>query len=105
MTGKEYQSLAMRTADEQARNLNVVGLGITGEAGEVSDLIKKHLYHGHDMDYYELVKELGDVMWYVALGCEVAGVDMDYVMQVNIQKLKERYPEGFSSERSINREN
>lgn len=105
MTGTEYQSLAMRTADEQARNLNVVGLGITGEAGEVADLIKKHLYHGHDMDYYELVKELGDVMWYVALGCEVAGVDIDYVMQVNIQKLKERYPEGFSSERSINREN
>lgn len=105
MKGTEYQSLAMRTADEQTRNLNVVGLGITGEAGEVADLIKKHLYHGHDMDYYELVKELGDVLWYVALGCEVAGVDMDYVMQVNIQKLKNRYPDGFNSERSIHREN
>jgi len=78
-------------------------LGITGEAGEVADMIKKHVFHGHDLDTDALVKEIGDVCWYVALLCTAIGVDLASVMEKNIKKLKTRYPEGFSEEASINR--
>lgn len=100
----QYQELAMRTANPECTNLSNVGLGITGEAGEVADLIKKHLHHGHELDREKMIKELGDVCWYVALGCTVLGIDMSSVMERNIEKLKKRYPDGFDSNKSINRE-
>ena len=78
-------------------------LGLTGEAGEVSDIIKKHVFHGHDLDTDELIKELGDCAWYIALICTALGVSLDTVLERNIEKLKKRYPEGFSSSASINR--
>jgi len=78
-------------------------LGITGEAGEVADMIKKHVFHGHGLDMDALVKEIGDVCWYVALLCTAIGVDLKSVMEKNIEKLTTRYPEGFSEEASINR--
>lgn len=99
-----YQELAMRTANPEHINLSNVGLGIAGEAGEVADLIKKHLHHNHELDREELIKELGDVCWYVALGCTALGIEMAEVMQRNIEKLKKRYPDGFDSNKSINRE-
>ena len=99
----EYQKLAERTVNKEGRTLENAGLGLTGEAGEVADIIKKYLFHGHDLDTAELIKELGDVMWYVALACTVLEVPMEEVMKRNIDKLKRRYPEGFSSDLSINR--
>lgn len=78
-------------------------LGITGEAGEVADMIKKHVFHGHDLDTDALVKEIGDVCWYVALLCTSVGVDFASVMEQNIEKLRKRYPDGFSEAASINR--
>ncbi|MDD3337860.1 MAG: nucleoside triphosphate pyrophosphohydrolase family protein [Lachnospiraceae bacterium] len=103
MTGNEYQQLAMRTANKACRNLSNVGLGLSGEAGECSDMIKKHLHHGHDLDTDHLKKELGDVLWYVALGCDLIGCTLDEVMQLNIDKLKARYPEGFDTDKSLHR--
>ena len=104
MTGNEYQALAMKTANPEFMNLALVGLGLSGESGECSDLIKKHLYHGHELDKERLKKELGDVCWYIALGCEIIGCSMDDVMQENIDKLKKRYPNGFEKERSLYRD-
>lgn len=78
-------------------------LGLTGEAGEVADQIKKTIFHGHKMDYDGLVKELGDVCWYLALLCHAIDVPLEEVMTRNIEKLKKRYPEGFSESASINR--
>ena len=103
MNGYQYQQMAMRTATEESKTLECVGLGIAGEAGEVADLIKKTLYQGHELDREHLIKELGDVLWYVALGCETLHVEMDVVMQDNINKLKERYPEGFQTDLSLHR--
>lgn len=99
----EYQRLAMRTATEEGTALTNVGLGLSGEAGECADLIKKHLHHGHPLDREKLMRELGDVMWYAALGCKVLGVTLEEVASQNIAKLQERYPDGFTSERSIHR--
>ena len=103
LEGNEYQELAMRTANEECRNLSNVGLGLTGEAGECADIIKKHLHHEHPLDREHLLKELGDVLWYVALGCELLGETLENVMYMNIDKLKARYPEGFDPDKSLNR--
>jgi NTP pyrophosphatase (non-canonical NTP hydrolase) len=103
-----YQQLAERTASrgendtDQTRYANF-GLGIAGEAGEVADLIKKHVFHGHELDKDKLTKELGDVMWYIATIANTAGISLSEVAERNIEKLRQRYPEGFSTERSINR--
>ena len=103
MTGNEYQKLAMRTANEECFNLANAGLGLSGEAGEATDIIKKCLFHGHVLDGKHLAKELGDVMWYIALVATIIGCDLDEIMQMNIDKLKARYPEGFSEYKSQHR--
>ena len=77
--------------------------GLSGETGELVDAIKKNIFHGHPLEKEKIKKELGDVCWYVAMMCESFGFEMEEVMQTNIDKLKARYPEGFSTERSMHR--
>ena len=83
--------------------LAINALGIAGEAGEVADLVKKHVGHGHPLDRNKLAKELGDVLWYVAALAHDIGLDLSTVAALNVVKLRRRYPDGFSTERSINR--
>ena len=78
-------------------------MGLCGESGEVIDIVKKHLAQGHELDRDKLIKELGDVAWYLAETTTALDVDLEEVLAGNIAKLKARYPEGFSAERSINR--
>ena len=102
----EYQNLALATAaplDDETR-LVVGALGLAGEAGEYADRIKKHIAQGHPLDADGLLGELGDILWYIALAADSIGHDMETVAQHNIDKLKARYPEGFSTERSLHRE-
>jgi NTP pyrophosphatase (non-canonical NTP hydrolase) len=105
MKVNEYQELALRTAPmfESPNDINYASLGLTGEAGEFSEVVKKVIYHGHPMDKTRLIKELGDIQWYVAYAASTLGVSLEEVMQVNIDKLKARYPDGFNQEKSINR--
>lgn len=106
MTPNEYQELACTTFNfklEPKMALASLGLGITGEAGEVADLIKKHVAHEHPLDVEKLSKECGDVLWYIAVMTRQLGMTLEDVMETNIKKLKDRYPEGFSAARSLNR--
>lgn len=107
MDANEYQRLALRTAAEHSspndRIHNAV-LGLAGEVGEIADAWKKFVYHGHAKQEQALIDELGDVLWYAALMCEGLHITMRQVMTRNIEKLEKRYPDGFSTERSINRE-
>ena len=102
----EYQLLAMRTSGNlsQADHLLNGALGLTGESGEVADLVKKCFMQGHDLDLVHVAKELGDICWYIAETATAIGYDLETIMQMNIDKLKKRYPEGFDSERSQHRE-
>ena len=84
--------------------LNLAALGLTGESGEVADHIKKVLFHGHALDVNHVAKELGDILWYLGLACDAIGYSLDDVMQMNVDKLHNRYPNGFDAERSLNRE-
>ena len=110
LTANDFQRAAMRTAsgmkyDNAGENgllLNGV-MGLNGEAGECIDIMKKHIFQGHELDREHLIEELGDVAWYLAVCCEGLGVSLEEVMERNIEKLKARYPEGFDKVRSINR--
>lgn len=103
MTLNDYQTRSASTRPTNPNNLTVFALGIGGEAGEVLEHIKKHVGHGHPLDTDKVTRELGDLMWYVAAMANEIGVDLDTVATVSLAKLRARYPDGFSSERSINR--
>jgi NTP pyrophosphatase (non-canonical NTP hydrolase) len=105
MTLDEYQSLAARTMGPRTREQQLANaaLGLAGEAGEVADMMKKHLFHAHPLDEDALVKELGDCLWYVAGMATALGLSLDEIGARNIEKLRRRYPDGFSVERSLNR--
>lgn len=111
MNADDYQKQAARTlidapdATYTDDDLLLVwnALGLAGEAGEVVDTIKKAVFHRHGLNRDELIKELGDVLWYVAALCTKLDVPLSAVMERNIEKLKARYPAGYSSDQSINR--
>ena len=106
MDSADYQREARRTAGgekPQYEALTLGGLGIAGEAGEVADHIKKVVYHQHPLDTAKLAEELGDALWYVAYLCDALGLTLGEVMEANIAKLRARYPDGWSAERSRNR--
>lgn len=111
MTPNEYQIEAMKTAPESLSlgsrankdALTNAALGLCGEAGEFADIMKKHIYQGHELDSDHLAKELGDILWYVALGATGLGLTLETIMRMNVNKLRKRYPDGFDSEKSQHR--
>lgn len=107
MTPNEYQKLAMRTCnfqhDDRYEDMVCHAVfGLTSEAGEVAGLFQKW-YQGHELDEEHLMKEIGDCLWMIAELCTAYGFSLEYVMQLNIDKLRARYPDGFSEEKSLHR--
>lgn len=102
-----YQQNVLKYApDHHDYLLNVLyaAMGMCGEAGEVSELIKKYAYHGHTIDTEHLARELGDVLWYVSYMAHLFGYSLGEIMAMNQEKLDKRYPDGkFDAERSRNR--
>lgn len=81
------------------RNLALAGMGLTGEAGEVCDLLKKVVFHGKPLDAdvrAKLLLEMGDVLWYLAHAATTLGVTLDDVANANAAKLRARFPDGFT---------
>lgn len=105
MDAREYQKLAARTIN---KNLNAAEqelhalFGMSSETGELLGLYQKK-YQGHDMETEHVKKEVGDLLWMIAEFCTSWGWDLGQIMELNIDKLKKRYPEGFKAEQSINR--
>lgn len=129
MQGAEYQALAMRTNNKKStdRLLNKINdlkignrgedtpeielggvlnaaLGLSGEVGELNDILKKWIFHEKQLDIDHAKKEAGDICWYLAMLCESFGWNFDEIMQINIDKLKARYPEGFDTYRANHRQ-
>ena len=106
MDADEYQKLALRTLNSDLDKEKVLlngAMGLCGESGEFIDALKKHMMHGHELDRDHMIKELGDVAWYLAISAHALDCDLSEVFTRNIDKLKARYPEGFSEERSRHR--
>ena len=102
----EYQQLAARTLgrdrthDQQLAN---AALGLTGESGEVAEIIKKHLFHATPLDQESLVKELGDCLWYIGAFAKVLGLSLNDIAQRNVDKLRTRYPEAMGQAPMLDR--
>ena len=106
MTINEYQKLAMTTLNKELDRESVLingAMGLCGESGEVIDLVKKWFAHGHELNRERILEELGDVAWYLAEVAYALDTPLEDVLSHNIEKLKKRYPEGFDTEKSINR--
>ena len=107
MTINEYQKLAMTTLNPQLNKKDVLingVMGLCGESGEAIDIVKKWLAQGHELDREKLAKELGDICWYLAETATALDLDLEDIMAANIEKLKQRYPDGFDANRSIYRD-
>lgn len=102
----DYQRLAMTTLnpalDKRDVLINSV-MGLCGESGEAIDVVKKWLAQGHELDRARLAKELGDVAWYLAEAATALDIPLEDILRANLDKLKARYPEGFSARNSIER--
>lgn len=100
----EYQELAMTTLNPQLCKKDVLinsVMGLCGESGEAIDIVKKWLAQGHELDKERLMKELGDIAWYLAEAATALDMPLEQILQANIDKLKKRYPDGFEVRRSL----
>ena len=107
MTANEYQQKAMffRNSENSKDDALLLGvIGLCGEAGEAIDHIKKVRFHGHSLDRDYMCKELGDIAWYLAETAWALDIPLEEIFVKNLEKLQKRYPQGFSSRRSIDRE-
>jgi len=103
----DYQKAVKRTVnkdlDTSDQILNFC-LGLSGETGEVIDLIKKEFFQGHGRNNDKLKDEIGDVLWYLSNLCNELGYNIETILDMNIEKLNKRYPDGFKEEDSTNRD-
>lgn len=106
MCVNEYQKAAMATLNPALDKKDVLVnsvMGLCGESGEAIDIVKKWLMQGHELDKDHLIKELGDVAWYLAEAATALDVPLETVLQGNLDKLRQRFPNGFETEASVHR--
>ena len=106
MNFHEYQKLAERTIPKEKwfnTKVSNFSMGLAGESGEIIDYLKKVIYHGHELDREHIKEELGDLLWYLSGLASIMNIDLNEIARKNIEKLKKRYPDGFSEEASKNR--
>lgn len=96
---------ALRVGDHPATSEALVlgALGLAGEAGEAVEHVKKHVFHSRPLDREALAKEIGDVLWYLSALATGAGLDLGACAEGNIEKLRKRYPDGFTPQASVER--
>ena len=111
MLSNDFQEACNRTlnsspgftlTDEQLMTV-WTAIGIAGEAGEVSELVKHGIFHQQGINKQELIKELGDILWYISALCTTQGITLDEVMEQNVAKLKARYPHGYNPKDGVKR--
>ena len=102
----DYQQAAARTMNpalDRERRLVDAAAGLAEEAGEVIGHVRKAVYVGHPLDREHMVKELGDALWCIAALATTLDVPLDEIASANLEKLRRRFPDGFSSEASLRR--
>ena len=107
MTINEYQQRAMASLNPELKGRDVLinsVMGLCGESGEAIHIVKKWLARGHPLDREHLAKELGDVAWYLAEAATALDLDLEDILRANLEKLERRYPDGFSTEKSVGRD-
>jgi len=104
---KEYADYAKQTkavlGDKLSNNLHMI-LGMVTETGELTDIFKKNMAYGKEIDWVNVQEEIGDLMWYVINFCTINGFDLEDILKQNVAKLIVRYPNKFSKEKAITRD-
>jgi len=100
----DFQAMNQRLQNDGCKRLLHAGFGLSTEAGEFLDALKKHIFYGKELDRVNLREELGDLFWYMAIACDELDVPFEALMQRNIEKLKARYGEKFSEEKAEKRD-
>lgn len=103
MTLDDYEQAAARTVNRalgERERLMDAAAGLAEEGGEVLGLVRKHVYQQHPLDRGRLTRELGDVLWCLTIAARSAGVSLEEVARANVEKLRNRYPDGFTVEAS-----
>ena len=98
-----FKSMDERLSSDGLKRLLHAGMGLSTEAGEFLDALKKHIFYGKELDRVNLAEEMGDVFWYCAIVASELGINFEDVMDKNIEKLKARYGEKFSEEKAETR--
>ena len=101
-----YKTESARTLIDKGREMNLLhaAMGIGTEAGEVLDQFKRKIFYGRELDVVNVKEEIGDIMWYVAILLRELDLDFEEILQLNIDKLRARFPEKFSESHAINRD-
>lgn len=100
----DFKAMDERLSDDGLKRLLHAGIGLSTEAGEFLDALKKHIFYGKELDRVNLAEEMGDLFWYMAIISDELGVEFSDVMNRNITKLKARYGEKFSESAAENRD-
>ena len=98
----EYAALmarltALETDNADTCKLLTAALGLTAESGEFTEVVKKIVFQGkpyNEENIFHMKRELGDICWYLAQACVALGTTFDEVIEMNVEKLKARYPGG-----------
>ncbi|SRR6056300_595694 len=96
----DFKAMDKRLEDDGLKRLLHAGIGISTEAGELLDALKKHIFYGKELDRVNMAEEVGDLFWYIAIIADELGFEFESVMEKNIEKLKARYGEKFSQEKA-----
>lgn len=101
---EDYSECIARLNDPSSARLNHAAYGLVTEAGELMDVIKRHVQYGTPIDWTNVKEELGDLCWYIALACKAGGFTIEDCMVKNQEKLMKRYGKTFSEASAINRD-
>lgn len=99
-----FEAIENRLSQKGMFRLLHAGMGLSTEAGEFLDSLKKHIFYGKPLDKINLAEELGDLFWYCAIVADELGVEFEPIMERNIEKLKARYGDRFNEEKAENRD-
>jgi NTP pyrophosphatase (non-canonical NTP hydrolase) len=100
----DFEAIAKRLQNPETIRLFHCGIGLATEAGEFLDALKKHIFYGKEIDRVNLSEELGDIQWYSAIGADTLNDTLDNIQDVNIKKLKSRFPDKFTGKDALNRD-
>jgi len=100
---KDYEGMANRLQSHEVVRLLHAAIGLSTEANEILDTLKKHIFYGKELDKLNLKEELGDLYFYGALLHDQLDISLEEVMQSNARKLRVRYGDKFSKDAALNR--
>jgi NTP pyrophosphatase (non-canonical NTP hydrolase) len=109
MKPADYMNAVMRTENSEIKQdidsrITHGIMGIASEGGELLDTLKASMFYGKKLDEVNIKEELGDLMWFTAITLKAMGSSFEEIMDININKLKKRYPDGFSEHDALNRD-